>query len=68
MNAARRKTWTVEQFLEWEERQESKHEFNGHQPEAMTGGTAAHETIKMNLAAALVTVYAANRAGRTGGI
>jgi Uma2 family endonuclease len=55
MNVALRKTWTIEQFLVWEERQELKHEFNGYQPEAMTGGTAAHEIIKMNLAAALVS-------------
>ncbi|HLI77833.1 MAG TPA: Uma2 family endonuclease, partial [Acidobacteriaceae bacterium] len=55
MNVALRKLWTTEQFLDWEERQELKHEFDGFQPEAMTGGTAAHERIKMNLAAALVT-------------
>jgi hypothetical protein len=28
MNVALRKTWTIEQFLEWEERQEFKYEFN----------------------------------------
>ena len=43
----------AEQFLAWEERQELKHEFDGFQPEAMTGGTAAHETIKVNLITAL---------------
>jgi Uma2 family endonuclease len=53
MNVALRKTWTIEQFLEWEERQELKHEFNGYQPEAMTGGTAAHEIIKVNILMAL---------------
>ena len=53
MNVALRKTWTIEQFLAWEERQELKHEFNDHQPEAMTGGTAAHETTKVNLLMAL---------------
>lgn len=65
MNVALRKTWTIEQFLEWEERQELKHEFNGYQPEARIGGTAAHEIIKMNLAAALSAGCAANLAGRT---
>jgi Uma2 family endonuclease len=53
MNVALRKTWTIEQFLEWEERQELKHEFNGRRPEAMTGGIAAHETIKVNILMAL---------------
>lgn len=55
MNVALRKPWTMEQFLDWEERQELRHEFDGFRPEAMTGGTAAHERIKMNLAAALVS-------------
>ncbi len=44
----------MERFLDWEERQELKHEFDGFQPEAMTGGTAAHERIKVNLPIALV--------------
>ena len=55
MTIALREPWTLERFLAWEERQELRHEFDGFQPEAMTGGTAAHETVKMNLAAALVT-------------
>ena len=55
MNVALRTPWTTERFLEWEERQELRYEFDGFQPEAMTGGTAAHERIKMNLSAALVT-------------
>ena len=53
MNIALRKPWTLKQFLAWEERQEFKHEFDGFQPEAMTGGTAAHEYIKVNLITAL---------------
>ncbi|HSU07492.1 MAG TPA: Uma2 family endonuclease [Acetobacteraceae bacterium] len=53
MNITLRKPWTLEQFLAWEERQELKHEFDGFLPEAMTGGTAAHETIKVNLITAL---------------
>lgn len=53
MNVALRKLWTMEQFLDWEERQELRYEFDGFQPEAMTGGTAAHERIKVNLLLAL---------------
>jgi Uma2 family endonuclease len=40
---------TREQFLAWEERQELRHEFDGFQPMAMTGGTAAHAIIQHNL-------------------
>jgi Uma2 family endonuclease len=54
MRAAIQKPWTIAQFLEWEERQPLRHEFDGARTVAMTGGTAAHETIKMNLSAALV--------------
>src|SRR4051812_4014709 len=45
---------TLSEFLAWEERQELRYEFDGFAPVAMTGGTRAHETIQMNLAAALV--------------
>jgi Uma2 family endonuclease len=40
---------TLEAFLDWEGRQELKYEFDGFQPVAMTGGTAAHSTIQVNL-------------------
>jgi Uma2 family endonuclease len=50
-----RKPWTVSQFLEWEERQPLRYEFDGAQAVAMTGGTAAHDAIAVNLGAALVT-------------
>ena len=40
---------TREQFLAWEERQEQRYEFDGFQPVAMTGGTAAHAVIQHNL-------------------
>lgn len=55
MNVALRKTMTLEQFLAWEERQELRYEFDGFQPIAMTGGTAAHSAIQVNLLAALRT-------------
>jgi Uma2 family endonuclease len=45
---------TLEQFLAWEDRQELRYEFNGFQPVAMTGGTAAHARIQANLITALV--------------
>ena len=44
---------TREQFLAWEERQQLRYEFDGFQPVAMTGGTAAHAAIQRNLAMAV---------------
>jgi hypothetical protein len=37
MNVALKKTWTLAEFLAWEERQELRFEFDGVQPVAMTG-------------------------------
>lgn len=45
--------WTPEEFLAWEERQPLRHEFDGFQPVAMTGGTAAHAAVQSNLALAI---------------
>jgi Uma2 family endonuclease len=42
-----------EQFLAWEEKQPLRHEFDGFQTIAMTGGTAAHAGIQRNLAIAV---------------
>ncbi len=53
MNLALRKPMTLPEFLAWEERQDRKHEFDGVQPVAMAGGTAAHADIQANLAASL---------------
>jgi Uma2 family endonuclease len=55
MNIALRKPMTLEQFLAWEDRQELRYEFDGFQPIAMTGGTAAHAAIQVNLLSALAT-------------
>lgn len=55
MNVTWRPRWTLQQFLAWEEQQPLRYEFDGIQPVAMTGGTAAHDAIKMNLGAALVS-------------
>ena len=43
------------EFLAWEEKQELRWEFDGAQPVPMTGVTAAHATVNMNLIAALGT-------------
>ena len=55
MNLALRKPMTLAEFLEWEERQPLRYEFDGIRPVAMTGGTAGHADIQANLAAALRT-------------
>jgi hypothetical protein len=55
MTVALRKPMSPEQFLAWEERQPLRYEFDGFQPVAMTGGTAAHSAILRNLIIALDT-------------
>ncbi len=49
MSAALQHAMTLEAFLDWESRQEVKYEFDGFQPVAMTGGTAARSAIQFNL-------------------
>jgi len=49
MNLALRKPMTLAEFLQWEERQELKHEFDGTRPVAMVGVTRAHSRIQVNL-------------------
>ena len=49
MSATRKEHMSLEAFLDWESRQEFKHEFDGFQPVAITGVTAAHSTIQFNL-------------------
>jgi Uma2 family endonuclease len=44
---------TLAEFLDWEDRQPLRYEFDGFQPIAMTGGTAAHAAIQRNLTASL---------------
>ena len=53
MVAAAQRAMDMAQFLAWEERQELRHEFDGINVVAMTGGTAAHASIIGNLNAAL---------------
>lgn len=49
MGMTQRKPMTVEEFLEWERRQELRYEFDGFQAVAVTGGTANHAVIADNL-------------------
>jgi Uma2 family endonuclease len=53
MNIAIKPFMTLAEFLEWEEQQEFRYEFDGFQAIAMTGGTLAHAIIQRNLAMAL---------------
>ncbi len=50
MNVTLAKPMTLVDFLEWEERQPLRYEFDGFRPIAMTGGTTAHAGIQRNLA------------------
>jgi Uma2 family endonuclease len=50
MNVALRARMTRDEFLDWEDRQGPRYEFDGVQPIAMTGGTRAHAAIQRNLA------------------
>jgi Uma2 family endonuclease len=55
VNVVLRRHMSLDEFLDWEDRQELKHEFDGFAPVAMTGGTVAHATIGRNLVTVLVT-------------
>jgi Uma2 family endonuclease len=44
-----------EQFFAWAEAQDIRHEFDGVEPVAMTGGTVNHSRITQNLLVALRT-------------
>jgi Uma2 family endonuclease len=49
MSTAMRQPVTVEAFLEWEEGQPTRYEFDGFHVFAMTGGSANHATVQLNL-------------------
>jgi Uma2 family endonuclease len=49
MTAPLHKAWTQEEFFAWAERQETRYEFDGFRPVAMTGGTTGHSMIGVNL-------------------
>ena len=52
MSLAFQEPMTRAEFLDWENRQPIRYEFDGRSPEAMTGGSAAHAIIQRNMAAA----------------
>jgi Uma2 family endonuclease len=66
MNVAIRKPWTQEQFFSWAEAQETRYEFDGFQPVAMTGGTVRHSGIGRNLQTALHTRLRGSRCSSLG--
>ncbi|HEY2616511.1 MAG TPA: Uma2 family endonuclease [Acetobacteraceae bacterium] len=49
MSVALKNPMSLGDFLDWENRQEFKYEFDGFQPVAMTGVTTAHAAIQRNL-------------------
>jgi len=53
MPSAAEKLMSLEEFLAWEREQPERHEFDGFTITAMTGASAAHVKITMNLAFAL---------------
>src|SRR6202142_2356908 len=53
MNLAVRKPMSLAEFLEWEERQELRYEFDGVEPSAMPGGSRRHASTQRNLAMAI---------------
>jgi Uma2 family endonuclease len=53
MNLVLRTPMSVAEFLEWEDRQELRYEFDGVQAIARTGGTVAHAVIQRNIAVAM---------------
>ncbi len=52
--ATTRKDWSWDEYLEWEQRQERKHELVDGQIRAMVGGTGEHDVICNNLRGALL--------------
>jgi Uma2 family endonuclease len=53
MSVVRVDAMTLTEFLAWEERQETKYEFDGFEPVAMVGVTRAHSVIQRNVLTAL---------------
>jgi Uma2 family endonuclease len=53
MSEAKPHRWTLEEFLAWEDRQPTKHEFVEDEVRLMTGVTQGHDRIVMNILIAL---------------
>ena len=49
MNVTLREPWTVERFLQWEDGQEARHEFDGTRIMEVTGGSRTHQEMVFNL-------------------
>jgi Uma2 family endonuclease len=57
MDTVTERHWTTEGFLAWEDRQEGRSEFDGHQPVPMTG-SVAHQDLVFNLRSVLAVLLA----------
>ena len=68
MNVALSRPMSLVEFLEWEDRQPLRYEFDGFHPIAMTGGTPAHAGIQRNLAISIGGRLRESHAGSTGAI
>jgi Uma2 family endonuclease len=63
MARARPHPWTVEDFLAFEAEEPERYEFVDGIVRTMTGGSAAHSAIKLNLAIALRAALSSGHAG-----
>ncbi len=54
MSAALQPAMSLEAFLDWEARQETRYEFDGFAPVAMNGGSWGHWAIQRNLMGVLI--------------
>lgn len=66
MNVLLRQPRTQAQFFAWHGHQEGRYEFDGLQPVAMTGGTANHSIITLNVLSALRSRLLRSRLGGSG--
>jgi Uma2 family endonuclease len=66
MNVALRKPMTREAFFAWAEAQDVRHEFDGFQPVAMTGGNMGHSRIISNINRHLANRLAGKRCESVG--
>ncbi len=68
MGVIEKRRWTVEEYLDWEERQEERHELVDGRPVLMVGATSAHDILCINLVSALKAALRGRRCrGHSGG-
>ncbi len=53
MGVIEKRRWTVEEYLDWEERQEERHELVDGRPVLMVGAMVGHDLICINIVSAL---------------